>query len=185
MGNAIGGVLQERSANTGETSSKLLSKQAKVAVVIDDVIAATKNGYFNYRCGIGNSDNANPLKIAPKGWHVPWNIDNYLIANGYNWDGTTKGNKIAKSLAARTDWYQDSTDGCPYKDSLTNNSSGFSALTGGYRNSDGDYSHFNGLHYVSYWWSEPYVASWAWYRTLPTPKATLARISLMDVMACW
>jgi uncharacterized protein (TIGR02145 family) len=51
----------------------------------------------------------NPYKIAPKGWRVPdttdWNIlQNYLIANGYNWDGTTSGNKIAKSMAATTDW---------------------------------------------------------------------------------
>ena len=41
-------------------------------------------------------------KLAPKGWHVPsdeeWNtLQDYLIANGYNFDGTTTGNKIAKS----------------------------------------------------------------------------------------
>ena len=49
-------------------------------------------------------------KLAPAGWHVPtdaeWDtLENYLIANGYNWDGTTDSNKIAKSLAAKTDWY--------------------------------------------------------------------------------
>jgi len=47
--------------------------------------------------------------IAPPGWHVPteaeWDtLQNYLIANGYNWDNTTSGNKIAKSMAAQTDW---------------------------------------------------------------------------------
>ena len=47
--------------------------------------------------------------IAPMGWHVPsyaeWGIlQNYLIANGGNYDGTTTGNKIAKSMASLTDW---------------------------------------------------------------------------------
>ena len=42
-------------------------------------------------------------KLAPTGYRVPSNDDfttlvNYLIANGYNYDDTTTGNKIAKSL---------------------------------------------------------------------------------------
>src|SRR4030043_168747 len=50
----------------------------------------------------------NTKKLAPKGWHVPteaeWiTLENYLIANGYNWDGTKTENKIAKSMAAKTD----------------------------------------------------------------------------------
>ena len=48
-------------------------------------------------------------KLTPEGWHVPTNndwrlLELYLIVNGYNWDGTTDSNKIAKSLAAKTDW---------------------------------------------------------------------------------
>jgi uncharacterized protein (TIGR02145 family) len=51
---------------------------------------------------------SNPKKVAPVGWHVPtdeeWTIlENYMIVNGYNWDGTTTGNKIAKSLATKAD----------------------------------------------------------------------------------
>jgi len=51
----------------------------------------------------------NTGKLAPEGWRVPtdaeWDtLKNYLITNGYNWDGTTTGNKIGKALAARTDW---------------------------------------------------------------------------------
>lgn len=45
-----------------------------------------------------------------------WDImRNYLITNGYNWNGTTSDtaqyNKIAKSLAAKTDWLVDTTTG--------------------------------------------------------------------------
>jgi uncharacterized protein (TIGR02145 family) len=52
--------------------------------------------------------------VCPTGWHVPsdaeWTaLENYLIANDYNYDGTTNGdrstnNKIAKSLAATIKW---------------------------------------------------------------------------------
>ena len=46
----------------------------------------------------------NTGKLAPVGWHVAtddeWTIlGNYLMANGYNYDGTTTSNKYAKSLA--------------------------------------------------------------------------------------
>ena len=40
-------------------------------------------------------------KLAPAGWHVPtdaeWDtLQNYLIANGYNWDGTTDEQQDSK-----------------------------------------------------------------------------------------
>ena len=55
------------------------------------------------------------------------------MANGYNWDGTTSGNKIAKAMAARTDWASFTTAGTIGNDLSENNASGFSALPGGYR----------------------------------------------------
>jgi len=47
----------------------------------------------------------NTGKLCPGGWHIPaiseWEtMENHLIVNGYNYDGTLSGNKIAKSLAA-------------------------------------------------------------------------------------
>ncbi|HAJ78132.1 MAG TPA: hypothetical protein DCO75_00030, partial [Fibrobacteres bacterium] len=83
----------------------------------------------------------------------------------YNWDGTTTGNKIAKSLAAKTDWvtYTDTTGeiGC---DLTKNSNSGFSALPGGYRSYDGS---FFFIGYIGYWWSATeYNASIAWNRGL-------------------
>ncbi len=77
-------------------------------------------------------------KIAPPGWHVPsdaeWDtLQSYLIANGYNWDGTTNGNKIAKSLAAKTDWREWATPGGVGNEMWKNNRSGFSAPPAGER----------------------------------------------------
>ncbi len=93
--------------------------------------------------------------IAPTGWHVPteaeWTtLENYLIANGYNYDGTTTGNKIAMSLAATTGWNSDTSTGAIGNDLSINNSSGFSALGAGYRSTDGS---FNNAGYWGLLWS--------------------------------
>ncbi len=96
----------------------------------------------------------NTGRLAPAGWHVPtdaeWDtLQNYLIANGYNWDETTTENKIAKSMAAKTDW-KSSSEGAIGNDLAKNNRSGFSALPGGARDPDND---FNGQDSNGYWWS--------------------------------
>jgi uncharacterized protein (TIGR02145 family) len=98
---------------------------------------------------------ANPKKIAPAGWHVPteaeWDtLKNYLIANGYNWDGSTTGNKIAKAMAASTDWMPTTSAGAMGNDLTINNESGFSALPGGYRWEDGRFFRDGSF---GYWWS--------------------------------
>jgi uncharacterized protein (TIGR02145 family) len=85
--------------------------------------------------------------IAPAGWHVPtaadWNtLENYLIANGYNYDGSTSGNKIGKSLASTVYWMTDTSTGSVANDVSKNNKSGFNGLPSGYRY-DG-----NGLSYA-------------------------------------
>jgi uncharacterized protein (TIGR02145 family) len=74
-------------------------------------------------------DSSNPKKLAPTGWHVPsdaeWNtLQDYLIANGYNLDGATTGNRIAKSMAARTDWNSYTLVGVIGNDISKNNASG-------------------------------------------------------------
>lgn len=94
-------------------------------------------------------------KLAPAGWHVAtdadWDtVENYLIANGYNYDETTTGNKIAKSMAAKTDWVTSPATGAIGNDLTSNNRSGFSALPAGYRFYDG---HFCPCGFHGYWWS--------------------------------
>lgn len=94
-------------------------------------------------------------KLAPEGWHVPndadWDtLQNYLISNGYNWDGTTTDNKIAKSLAAKSDWTISLNSGAIGNDLTKNNSSGFLAIPGGYRDYKG---FFYNIGNYGYWWS--------------------------------
>jgi len=98
-------------------------------------------------------------KLAPAGWHVPsdseWDtLQNYLIVNGYNYDGSTTGNLIAKSMAAKTDWNTSTNSGAPGNNETLNNSSGFSAIPGGYRLTN-NYSrtNFNSIGFCGYWWS--------------------------------
>jgi uncharacterized protein (TIGR02145 family) len=106
--------------------------------------------------------------LAPSGWHVPtdeeWDtLQDYLIVNGYNWDETTTGNKIAKSMAAQTDW-KSSSESSLGNDLPQNNKSGFSALPSGVR--DIDYG-FYGRDSNSYWWSSTNGgACGSWYRGL-------------------
>jgi uncharacterized protein (TIGR02145 family) len=94
-------------------------------------------------------------KLAPEGWHVPtdaeWDtLQNYLISHGYNYDGTKDSNKIAKSVAAKNNWPEDSTTGVIGNNVSANNRSGFSALPGGYRENHG---YFSDVGKEGYWWS--------------------------------
>lgn len=95
-------------------------------------------------------------KLAPPGWHVAtdaeWDtLEMFLITNGYNWDGTTKGDKIAKSMAAKTDWYTMAglAEGTISKDLTNNNKSGFGALPGGSRGPEGSFDFYGSGN----WWS--------------------------------
>jgi uncharacterized protein (TIGR02145 family) len=77
-------------------------------------------------------------KLCPAGWHVPSTseftvLKNYLIANGYNYDGSTSGNKIAKSMAATARWTASNVTGSPGNVLSSNNASGFAGLPGGIR----------------------------------------------------
>jgi len=55
-GNSVGGASSGSGVTAQGLSSNSLAKQAKAAAAINDVIAATKTGYLNYRCVQYNSD---------------------------------------------------------------------------------------------------------------------------------
>jgi uncharacterized protein (TIGR02145 family) len=97
----------------------------------------------------------NTKKLAPAGWHVPDTLEwlamqNYLVANGFNWDGTTADNKIGKALAAKADWSVSTVDGAIGNDLTKNNRTGFSAMPGGSRYYDVD---CNYIGQMGIWWT--------------------------------
>ena len=123
--------------------------------------------------GIHDTDPNTPNKeFAPVGWHVPTDADwitleNYLIANGYNYDGTTTENKIAKSMASTSGWNSSTISGAVGNDQNLNNTSGFNASTTGNRLGSG---FWNEGHNLIFWSaddsSEGNSCELAWYRSL-------------------
>jgi len=116
--------------------------------------AATYKGTYG---ALYNWYTANTGKLCPTGWHVPSSVEwstfeNYLIFNGYNYDGTTSGNNYAKALASTTLWtYSENTGAVGNTDYPSKrNATGFSAVPSGYRSSIGP---FNAIEEVTAWWS--------------------------------
>ena len=96
----------------------------------------------------------NTGKLAPAGWHIStdeeWTIlKNYLIANGFNYDGTKEGYKFAKSLCSKTSWALSDEVGSPGAAPENNNNTGFSALPGGFRG----FGSFSFIGIIGEWWS--------------------------------
>lgn len=102
--------------------------------------------------------------LSPKGWHIPsdseWTVlENYLIANGYNYNGLTYGNNFAKSMASTSLWVFSEGEGVAGNTDypLNRDASGFSAFPAGYKYMT--WSHHNSsLFFCSngieaYWWS--------------------------------
>ncbi|MCL2289423.1 MAG: InlB B-repeat-containing protein, partial [Bacteroidetes bacterium] len=123
----------------------------------DQANAANYGALYNGRAATGN--------ICPEGWHLPtvndWNtLKDYLTENEYNWDGTTSGDKAAKSMASvapgdKGFWNAATGDGFPGSTSdageAKRNTSGFSAVPAGLReNGNG---HFNYLGDHACFWS--------------------------------
>jgi len=111
--------------------------------------------------------------IAPEGWHVPtdeeWKqLEMYLgmsqaEADGSSWRGTDEGGKLKES--GTTHWASPNTG--------ATNESGFTALPGGYRGSNG-YYHLMG-NYAFFWSSTEYNDHDAWYRNLTYHLSEVSR----------
>jgi uncharacterized protein (TIGR02145 family) len=124
--------------------------------------ALTKGAYCDYDNNPVNSttygrlynwyavDNNSATKVAsnggknvcPTSWHVASDAEwttliDYLTNNGYGYQGI--GSEIAKSMASSSGWTAWGTLGTVGNDQASNNSSGFTALPGGYRDDMGPY----------------------------------------------
>ena len=131
----------------------------------------TKPRLYNWYAvmGIHDTDPNTPNKeFAPEGWHVPsdaeWTtLEEYLIASGYNYDGTTTENKIAKAMASNTGWDTSNITGTISNDQSLNNSSGFNAFPEGYCNNYGS----SNEGYAAFFWSSTELGEFfAWSRDL-------------------
>ncbi len=127
-------------------------------------IAKTKDNYLTY--GVLYNWPA-ALTACPNGWHLPskeeWSeLALFLSSNGYGYgDGW---DHIAKSLAAKTKWHSHSIEGSIGFDLESNNSSGFSALPGGFRNS---FVNFSDIGLQGNWWSATeFDTNYVWLRGL-------------------
>ena len=90
--------------------------------------------------------------VCPAGWHVPtdgeWTIlTDFLTNNGYGYQGS--GNDIGKSMANTSGWTTYATAGKVGNDQASNNTSGFTAISSGFRS----YAPFSIIGYFGNWWS--------------------------------
>jgi uncharacterized protein (TIGR02145 family) len=137
----------------------------------------TYGGFYNWYT-VARTD------LAPVGWHVPsdaeWvKLENYLMGNGYNYDGSIGGNNYAKSLASTNNWFVFDTDygeigSVGNRSATRNNSTGFSAQPGGFIN---DYAASQGATKYGYWWtSTENDINFAYPRFLSYNKAKMDRL---------
>src|SRR5690606_27168829 len=104
-----------------------------------------------------------------------YTLTNYLSANSQYWCGGNS-NYIAKSLASTSTLWNTYTVTCTVGNDLSvNNSTGFSALPGGYCNYAGSFDY---LSERGYWWSSTEKsASEAYYRLMYYNSSNVGRTS--------
>jgi uncharacterized protein (TIGR02145 family) len=112
-------------------------------------------------------------KIAPAGWHVPsdkeWTtLESYVTAN----PGTS--GSVAKALTSTTNWASSTEEFAIGNDLTKNNSTGFTALPGGYRYyGNGTYGNVGSL---GRWWSSSeYETDLAWIKGTDYDRSYFAR----------
>ena len=141
----------------------------------------TKHRLYNWFAVMGihdNDESTQNKEFAPEGWHVPSDaecttLEEHLIANGYNYDGITTGNKIAKAMASTTGWNTSANTGASGNNQSLNNSSEFNAFPVGYRANYGSFL-FEGDNAV-FWSSAEYNANYARSRILNFSSSDLYR----------
>ncbi len=130
---------------------------------------------------------ANGKQLCPKGWRVPtigeWDIlRQQLILDGYNYDGTTTGNKVGKSMAAGNDWrYSDiagSAGNTDYPEKK--NSSNFGAYPAGSRSIGSNGVRFSRMNEYAEWWS----SDSQYYQGLLNGRYAAVRFDKIDLFIC-
>lgn len=96
--------------------------------------------------------------VCPIGWHLPgfaeWTaMEEFLIARGCNFDGSTVDNKLAKAMSSSSGWILFAKEGAPGNKDFPQkaNETGFTALPGGFRDSGAGV--FSDDRSMGLWWS--------------------------------
>lgn len=160
-----------------------LNDNSQISLVSDNEVwgQLTTSGYCWYNNDATNKTSYGALynwhavstgKLCPLGWHVPSDeefktLERHLgmtqeEADAMNWHGTNQGTQM-KDL---TGWNSEGNG---------TNTSGFSALPGGYRDS---YGIFDSIGFNGYWWSSSvhYESYNAWIRYLTYYESRVDRI---------
>jgi uncharacterized protein (TIGR02145 family) len=122
--------------------------------------ALTTGAYADYNNTPGNSTTYGKLynyytvvdarKLCPTGWHVPTDAE-WTTLTTYLGGALVTGGKLKE--IGTTHWFSPNTG--------ADNSSGFTALPGGFR---GDNGTFNNVGYYGYWWNSTVLnATNGWY----------------------
>jgi len=128
-----------------------------------------KYGYIYNRLAVVDSRN-----MAPSGWRVATNNDfvvlnDYLINNGYGYLGS--GSDVGKSVASKYGWNYSSTAGDVGNDTLSNNSTGFTAVAAGWRSIATGFM-FSGV-YAGLWTQSTHINGFPQYCTVYYKSNTL------------
>ena len=108
----------------------------------------------------------NTGKLCPTGWHVP-NINELTTLIEYLGGENVAGGKLKETGTIH--WRSPNTG--------ATNSSGFTALPGGYRTST-SLTPFGSVGYTGYWWCSTEVSfNAAWEYTLYSDAVTISKIS--------
>ena len=121
---------------------------------------------------------ADPRGLCPAGWHVPTEADwtalvKTLDPNAYTSDDSTTQSQVAGGFMKSTGTYQAGTGLWFDPNTGATNSSGFTALPGGYRFYG---NNFYALGISGFWWtSTPDSVDRAWFRTIFNEEANVYR----------
>jgi uncharacterized protein (TIGR02145 family) len=131
----------------------------------------TKSKIYNWYAlmGIHDTNSNTPNKeFAPEGWHIPTNsewtdLENYLIANGYAYDGFGSNN-LGSAMASNSGWNSGNNPGDTGFNQSENNTSFFNAFPSGARYNDGSF--LGEGEYIAVWTIDEDQSGDVFFRTI-------------------
>lgn len=128
--------------------------------------------------------------LANTGWRVPSvsefaALETYLIANGYNYDDTLTGDKIAKSMVSENLWTYYSTVGSPGNPDYPakRNLTGLTIYPGGRRSEAGLFLYITQQFYC--WTSTEYTSTRAYCRYLVNSNVSFNETTAYKRLGCY